>query len=92
MTNCGCSPDWVNEGQGCVVGGGEFKREALNCSNYWGPTDVASSRPECKLPHMADRSCVANLTTKIPGDDSAYIMDVFEEFLVCGLCGSATHI
>jgi hypothetical protein len=37
--------------------------------------------PSVGIASTAKLDCVANLTTKIEGDDSAYIMDVFEEFL-----------
>lgn len=84
-TNCGCVASWKDTGKGCIVGGGSFQKKALKCTNYWSPTDLDSkhvpSRPECRKTKTTGRDCVANLTSKIEGDDSMYMMDVFEEFL-----------
>jgi len=85
-TNCGCVPQWKNQGNGCITGGGVWKNQALECTNYWEPTDLDAkhvplpSRKACRQT-AATRGCVANLTTKIEGDDSQYMMDVFEDFL-----------
>lgn len=80
MCNCGCKKEWVEEGQGCVIGGGIFQHQSLECTNYWSPTDTQKHRPECHICNESTFDCVTNLTTKIAGDDSEYIMDVFEEF------------
>jgi len=85
-TNCGCNSAWKLEGAGCIAGGGEWTRTALECTNYWSPMDldalhVPIDRLSCRNVNMSYRSCVGNLTEKIEGDDSQYMMDVFEEFV-----------
>ena len=79
-TNCGCDPSWKNEGKGCVVGGGTWERKALECTNYWGPSALPVSAG-CEVTNTSTRSCVANLTQKIEGDDTQHMMDVFEDFV-----------
>eukprot|EP00035_Acanthoeca_spectabilis_P002135 m.85326 g.85326 ORF g.85326 m.85326 type:complete len:572 (-) comp11375_c0_seq1:94-1809(-) len=89
--NCGCNPDWKNEGQGCIVGGGVWVNQALECTNYWSPIDLgpdhkpngsmASCRDADHGKDIAAHVCVSNYTEKIPGDDTVHIMDVFEDFL-----------
>ena len=81
MCNCGCRQEWIDEGEGCVIGGGKFKHEALACTNYWYNTDAALPREECHKASTTSRDCVANLTSKIAGDDAEHIVDVFEDFL-----------
>jgi len=98
MCNCGCEASWATspagdpgaghaQGSGCVTGGGDFGPTALECTNYWSPTDLddathAPTNPRCALaPNATLDSCVTNLTSKIAGDDSRHIVDVFEEFL-----------
>jgi len=84
-TNCGCVASWSKTGKGCIVGGGSWSNKALECTNYWSPTDLSGkhvpTQPACRQPKTAKRDCVANLTSKIEGDDSQYMMDVFEDFL-----------
>eukprot|EP00949_MAST-11_sp_MAST-11-sp1_P001678 g1678.t1 len=79
MPNCGCNPEWIKEGEGCVIGQGKFQHEAFNCTNYWSPRKPV--RPECTVAKTSTIDCVANLTEKIPGDDSEHIMAQFEKFL-----------
>ena len=94
MCNCGCNPAWVNsaagdpngpQGVGCITGGGNFSNKAYSCTNYWRPTDLdANHQPtksECASANESTIACVANLTSKIIGDDTRLIMDEFEEFL-----------
>ena len=96
MCNCGCDASWATspagdpgatQGTGCVTGGGDFVSTPMACTNYWSPTDLderrhAPTRPHCALaPNATLDGCVANLTSKIVGDDSRHIVDVFEEFL-----------
>lgn len=72
-TNCGCNPEWPLQGQGCIIGGGNWTNKALPCSNYWSPTDLNGNhqptRPICHNTTTIQNDCVANLTTKITGDD-----------------------
>ena len=81
MCNCGCRPEWVAEGDGCVIGGGIFQHKSFACTNYW------RQRPDNETQHLPCRSpestldCVTNLTSKIPGDDSMHIMDRLQVFL-----------
>ena len=85
-TNCGCNPEWPKEGKGCIVGGGKWERTAETCTNYWSPTDLDAhhqpTRPECHMANTSTFDCVQNYTQLIPGDDTEFIMDRFEEFLV----------
>lgn len=82
-TNCGCDPSWVSQGKGCITGGGKFRKDkAPKCTNYWSPTDLDSHREECHDAATTARDCVANLTSKIEDDDSQYMMDFFEDFLI----------
>ena len=88
-TNCGCKEEWWQSSQGCITGGGEWKNKSYHCTNYWSPLDLdahhKATRPECRnASHgkaILQQDCVGNLTTKIEGDDSAYIVDTFEDFL-----------
>lgn len=88
-TNCGCVKAWADESPGCIVGGGEWEDKALECTNYWSPLDLDShhvpSRAACRNEYngtyVLAHDCVGNYTEKIVGDDSAHIMDVFEDFL-----------
>ena len=85
-TNCGCRKEWWEASPGCITGGGAWQNKSYSCTNYWSATDLDNSshvatRPECGVASTAKLDCVANLTSKIEGDDSAYIMDTFEEFL-----------
>eukprot|EP01063_Lacrimia_lanifica_P013714 TRINITY_DN2032_c0_g1_i3.p2 TRINITY_DN2032_c0_g1~~TRINITY_DN2032_c0_g1_i3.p2 ORF type:complete len:721 (+),score=249.85 TRINITY_DN2032_c0_g1_i3:55-2217(+) len=81
--NCGCDPAWRAQGNGCIVGGGAWTTsEALECTNYWRwAKDAGALDAKCFEAASTDRSCVANLTQKIEGDDSEYIMDLFEAWL-----------
>ncbi len=80
--NCGCKPEWVAEDKGCIIGGGAWQHKAFDCTNYWAFADkAAAKRAECLAPTTSTRDCVANLTSKIPGDDTEYILDQFEPFL-----------
>ena len=78
MCNCGCRNEWVEDGKGCVIGGGIFRHESLPCTNYWMPKDAS---PECHAANTSTLHCVGNLTSKIEGDDTEHILDVFEDFL-----------
>ena len=86
--NCGCEAAWPMQGDGCITGGGSWTRTPFACTNYWTGTDsvegggtfASAYRPECHIANESTRDCVANLTSKIPGDDSRYLMDVFEDF------------
>eukprot|EP00041_Stephanoeca_diplocostata_P018626 m.391134 g.391134 ORF g.391134 m.391134 type:complete len:709 (+) comp21070_c0_seq4:212-2338(+) len=88
-TNCGCEKQWWETSPGCITGGGQWENKAYACTNYWFPLDLDSqhkpTRPMCVNESngaaVLQQDCVGNLTTKIPGDDSEYIMDVFEEYL-----------
>ena len=82
-TNCGCFEPISR----CVTGGGVFRDVAYPCTNYWSPTylepathKATRSRPEC-LGLQSRQDCVGNLTSKIDGDDSEYMIDYFEDFL-----------
>ena len=62
--------------------------KAYPCTSYWSPTDVQETsghlplRSDCRNASVVPTTaCVANLTSEIAGDDSQYIMDVFQEFL-----------
>ena len=85
MSNCGCFP--VNHtkpgpkppsgydkitpnGDQCVVGGGFFSDWCYPCTDYF-------------YPNNSDPRGVSGLSEsyKVPGDDSKFIMDTFEEFL-----------
>ena len=74
--NCGCDAAWPREGRGCVTGGGNWTRQPLDCTNYWGFSAGAADRPDCRS-SAAPRDCVANFTAKIPGDDSAFLVGEF---------------
>jgi len=79
--NCGCVEEWKTQGNGCIVGGGYWTKEkALECTNYW-RWNSSSPDAKCFDPATNDRSCVANLTEKIEGDDSEFIMDTFEPWV-----------
>jgi hypothetical protein len=82
--------EWAADSPGCIVGGGTWEDKALECTNYWFPLDLsndthAPTRPMCRNESdgaaVLAHDCVGNLTTKIAGDDSEHIMDVFEEFV-----------
>jgi len=84
--NCGCDPSWVSQGQGCVTGGGVWKKnKSPRCTNYWFPTDLdsdhQSTRPECRKSSSTFVDCLGNLSSKIEGDDSLHMLDEFESFL-----------
>jgi arylsulfatase A-like enzyme len=54
--------------------------ESFDCTNYWGfQSDAPPSN--CRSATESSLECVGNLTTKIPGDDTEYILDTFERFL-----------
>ena len=96
MCNCGCDDAWATSpggdpagthGTGCITGGGNFSSKTYACTNYWAPTDLspahAPTNAACASAANATLSgCTANMTTKIMGDDSMLMMDLFEEFLV----------
>eukprot|EP00050_Salpingoeca_kvevrii_P018241 m.72016 g.72016 ORF g.72016 m.72016 type:complete len:569 (+) comp7975_c0_seq4:1186-2892(+) len=77
--NCGCNPAWVQSG--CVTGMGKWSNaSAFACTNYWGPAESPSAS-RCLHAKTSTLNCVANLTQKITGDDSEFIMDRFQDFL-----------
>ena len=89
MCNCGCDPAWASSpggdtgqapGVGCITGGGNFSSNTYDCTNYWSPTDLSASHtpsnPACALPNATLEGCTGNLTSKIMGDDSFFMMDV----------------
>ena len=79
--NCGCDAAWKTEGQGCVSGGGVWRKDrAWVCMDYWSPDPNASA--VCKSAHNATLAgCVVNETSKIQGDDAEHIIESFETFL-----------
>lgn len=85
MCNCGCKKEWVNSGEGCVIGGGKFQHKSLECTNYWAPTDVEDPQSACHSAATSTRDCVGNLTSKIPGDDTEFMLDTFEPFLAANV-------
>lgn len=83
MTNCGCFPvdhatpgpkppsgypKITPHGDQCVVGGGAPSDWCYPCTNYF-------------YPNVSDPRGVTDLQFKIPGDDSTFLIDRFEEFL-----------
>ena len=79
MCNCGCEAAWPNEAPGCVMGGGAYVLgKSFPCTNYWQPTNAS---PACLSPSRATLQCVTNVTTKIPGDDSLFLLARFAAFL-----------
>ena len=95
MCNCGCDARWKTspagdaggpQGVGCITGGGSFGSTTYDCTNYWSPTDLDESHsptePGCSSASNATLcGCVGNLTSKIVGDDTRHVLDVFEDFL-----------
>eukprot|EP00039_Didymoeca_costata_P025389 m.13161 g.13161 ORF g.13161 m.13161 type:complete len:719 (+) comp4799_c0_seq2:74-2230(+) len=88
-TNCGCDKAWWEASPGCITGGGDWQNKAYTCTNYWFPLDLDAnhkpSRPECRNEfngtNILAHDCVGNLTEKIEGDDSEYLMDLLEDFV-----------
>ena len=83
-TNCDCDPEWGHEAPGCVAGGGKWGPSMnTGCTNYWSP--MADASPSCRNisepKGVLAQRCVTNLTQKITGDDSEYIVDRFEAFV-----------
>jgi len=77
--NCGCNPEWLTQGDGCIKNSGQWTKTKLpKCTNYWMNTN---SKSRCKKSESTTRDCVANLTSKIEGDDTMHIVHVFEDFL-----------
>eukprot|EP00939_MAST-03C_sp_MAST-3C-sp1_P001971 g1971.t1 len=83
MPNCGCFPvnhthpgpqppsgysDITPHGDSCVVGGGNVSDWCYPCTNYY-------------YPNASDVRKVTELGYKIPGDDSTFLVDHFEDFL-----------
>jgi hypothetical protein len=80
-----------------IGGGYWTHNQSLDCTNYWSyanttatgyaPADSPSDRSQGALPAdctdatAVPRSCVSNLTSKIEGDDSTFILGRFEEYL-----------
>ena len=96
LCNCGCDPAWTMspagdappapQGVGCITGGGNFTTKPYPCTNYWSPTDLDSkhlpTNAKCATANLSTLTgCVANMTTKITGNDNVLIMDLFEDFL-----------
>lgn len=84
MPNCGCYP--VNHtspgpkppagyskisphGDQCVVGGGAPSDWCYPCTNYY-------------YPNASDARLVTDLQERVPGDDSAFLVDRFDAFLL----------
>ena len=89
MCNCGCEPAWPLEPPGCLLGGGAFTlNQSLACTNYWMP--VPGAAEACLTPSLASRACVANSTTKIPGDDSLFQLAHFADFLNASVSAGAS--
>ncbi len=85
MCNCGCNPAWPSEPPGCVIGGGEYvMNQSFDCTNYWFPTAQGGSG-DCLAPSKATLPCVTNSTTKIPGDDSLFLLERFAGFVNASL-------
>ena len=80
MCNCGCMPQWPLEPPGCVTGGGLYTNQSYACTNYWLPAPGGDSA-RCLLPKNATLSCVTNSTTKIPGDDSLFLLERLATFI-----------
>jgi len=80
-TNCGCVPAWKNQGEGCIIGGGNWTNKALECTNYWSFAPGAAQRPECLDPTQCPRDCVQNYTSKIEGDDSIFMVEQLLSYL-----------
>ena len=76
--HCACNATF--RPPGCATGGGEWRNLSYVCMNYWSPSAAAASDPACTTVNST-LGCIANLTSKIQGDDSAHVMDVFEAFL-----------
>lgn len=92
MPNCGCAPWTVNhthpgpkppsgyakikpDGDHCVVGGGYESDWAYPCTDYYNGSACDTSRwQDCNATALAP-------SYKVPGDDSAFIIDHFEEFV-----------
>jgi len=74
--NCACKSEWLESG--CIIGGGNWTKEHYNCTNYWYST---STEGPCLDQTRAGRDCVGNLTEKVEGDDSEFIIDKFEKYL-----------
>lgn len=83
MSNCGCFPVQHDNpgpkppfgcckinpvGDQCIVGGGAPSDWAYPCTNYY-------------YPNSSDPRGVTDLQIKIPGDDSTFLIDLFEDFL-----------
>jgi arylsulfatase A-like enzyme len=81
MCNCGCDPAWPAEPPGCVIGGGTYVlNQSFPCTNYWSLAPGAPV-PACLQPRTSTRGCVANLTAKIPGDDTVFLAGGFGAFV-----------
>lgn len=52
---------------------------AVDCQTFW--TAVPGAGEYCGDPTRIDRECVANYTSKIPGDLTAFDVSLFETFL-----------
>eukprot|EP00937_MAST-01D_sp_MAST-1D-sp2_P003969 g3969.t1 len=57
-------------GENCVLGGGFFVNESMDCVNYWTP-NATDGRGYG----------VSNLTAKIEGDDGEYLVSRFDDFV-----------
>ena len=89
MCNCGCEAAWPLQAPGCLLGGGAFVlNRSFPCTNYWGPSPAAPPGPACASPTAATLACVANATTKIPGDDTLFQLQRLREF-VAGAAAAA---
>jgi len=84
MPNCGCFPvnhsqpglkppsgyrDITPHGDRCVVGGGAPSDWCYPCTNYY-------------FPNVSDFRKVTELQQRVPGDDSTFLVDRFDSFLL----------
>jgi arylsulfatase A-like enzyme len=90
MCNCGCDPSWPLEPPGCVIGGGVYVlNQSFPCTNYWGFTDEGRTDPACRNSSTSTLACVTNSTTKIPGDDTLFLVERFRAFLNASAAAAA---
>jgi hypothetical protein len=84
QSNCGCFPKYhlnpgprpedipfelLPLGDECVVGGGYYSDWCYNCTNYY-------------YANASDPRNVSSLAYKVPGDDSLFLFERFQEFML----------